>query len=82
MTFVELFTNKVSKTFKNVFSVLFLFWYTYNSIASNPIALLHDLGRLHPQHKFIVLILYSNIISKWVLKDPYEVFVRILIEID
>ncbi len=42
-------TNKVNK---NIFSVLFLGWYTHHCIAGNPIASLHGLRRWQPQHKY------------------------------
>ncbi len=47
------FTNKSEQKHKNVLSVLFLGWYTHCCIAGNPIALLHDLRRLQPQHIYI-----------------------------
>ena len=62
-TFVILFPNlclkiKWTKTFKNVFSVLFLSWYTHHCIAGNPIALLY--GRALRKTVFAEIFIFAS----------------------
>jgi len=75
------FQMRGTKTYQNVFGVLFLSWYTHHCAAGNPIALLHHLKGLWPTSAYIwakmppllVSCCNSLIFIKWIKQMKYLV---------